>query len=352
MSEGVKTPDAQIELLPHRLPNPWGVRAPDLAEWAEVHLVNRTDAWGGYHTGGQFTNRGQLKRGRIVRHFQGRATSDIIGLHTADADNLSLGGAIDIDQHGNDPVKAGANVLAAAHWFAVLRFGGFHPLLTGSNGAGGYHLRLLLREKIDAARVYHFLRWLTSDHRKVGLDKAPEQFPKQADVRRCAKGLGNWIRIFGRHHKRAYWSQVWDGMGWLEGDDAIDYILALPGDDPGLVPDVPPTPPPPSPRRQQPSSLGRSDNISNRIAAYMRRLPHGTVGTGRDDVAYNFACWLVRDLALPDHVALPWLAAWDSGNSPPKGRERLTEILKNARLYGQKPMGSGNADSTTRGGAA
>ena len=88
--------------------------------------------------------------------------------------------------------------------------------------------------------LYHFLRRLTADHREVGLDKPPEHFPKQADVRMCVKGMGNWLRLPGRHHKREFYSRVWDGSRWLAGGAAIDYMLALAGDDPALVPDAPP----------------------------------------------------------------------------------------------------------------
>jgi hypothetical protein len=323
--------------------SPWFLRAPSLAEWAEVRLVNRYDASGGYHAGGQFTRHSHLTIDHLRRHFQAREARDIVGLHTAGADNLSLGGAIDIDQHGNDPVKAEANISAAVHWFAVLRFGGFHPLLTGSNGRGGFHLRLLLRERIDAARVFHFLRWLTSDYRKMGLVKPPEQFPKQPDVRKCTVGMGNWIRIFGRHYKRPYWSEVWDGLHWLEGHAAIDFLLSLEGDDPALVPDVPP-PPPPRPTTtppRRPWSAGRPGNLAAVIAAYMKKLPNLSEGEGRDDVAFNFAAWLCRDMGVEDSIALDWLERWDAGNHPPKGRQRLAEIIRNAHLYGQRAVGSG-----------
>jgi hypothetical protein len=344
------------------------MRAPEMTPWAEARLVNRRNAWGEYRPleeigrvftradgttgvlGEQTTRKGLLTPARINRHFRADCRADIVGAHSADADNRTKWGALDIDQHGDDPVRAEMNRLAALHWYAVLLHRGLHPLLTASNGKGGFHLRVLLAEPIDAARIYHFLRWLTSDHKKVGLNSPPESFPKQADVRKCSLGYGNWLRLPGRHPKRPYWSEAWDGLHWLAGHEAIDFLLSLEGDDPALVPKVPPPPPPSPPRRQQSTYLGRPDKLSHRIASYMKRLPHGTVGTGRDDTAYAFACWLVRDLALPDHVALPWLEAWDSGNSPCKGKERLTEILKNARLYGQKPMGS--ADSTNRGGAA
>jgi hypothetical protein len=39
----------------------------------------------------------------------------------------------------------------------------------------------------------------------------------------------------------------------------------------------------------------------------MARLPNLGEGQGRDDVAYRFGCWLVRDLALSDSEALTWL---------------------------------------------
>src|SRR5262249_18714730 len=109
--------------------------------------------------------------------------------------------------------------------------------------------------------------------------------------------------------------------------------------DPALVPDVPPTAPPP-PRRTYRSTVA-GDNLSALIAAYLRRLPNLGEGQGRDDVAFNFAAWLVRDLAIADDVALGWVECWDSGNSPPKGRERLATILKNAHAYGQRTVGCG-----------
>src|SRR5262249_49142833 len=79
------------------------------------------------------------------------------------------------------------------------------------------------------------------------------------------------------------------------------------------------------------------------------RLPHGGEGSGRDDVAFCFACFLVRDLALDDGTALEWLCIWDQGNTSPKGRDRLTEILANAHAYGQHPVGSGRVPAPETG---
>jgi hypothetical protein len=328
-----------------------------VAAWTLARLVNRTDAWGEYRPaweigrtytradgttgtlGEQKTCKGHLALPRLVRHYRATGRADIAGLHSADANNQGKWGALDIDQHGEDLVRAEANRLAALHWHGELVRRGFHPLLTASNGKGGYHLRVLLAEAIPADRLYWFLKLLTRDHQRFGFPKHPEHFPKQADVRRCTGKFGNWLRLPGPHHKRDYFSEVWDDSAWLGGHAAIDFLLSLRGDDPGLIPDVPPAPSPAPRRSCRISAAG--GNLSPRIAAYMRRLPHLALGQGRDDVAFNFACFLVRDLALPDYVALPWLEAWDSGNSPPKGKERLAAILANARSYGQKPLGAG-----------
>jgi hypothetical protein len=325
--------------------SPWHEHASALADWTLARLVNRRDACGAYYQDGQVTRRVTVDHALLIRHYRAEHARDICGLHTASAENLSLGGALDIDQHGDDPIRAEANRLAALHWFGQLLRRGFHPLLTESNGKGGYHLRVLLAEPIDAARLFHFLRRLTADHRQHGFARPPEQFPKQADVRPCTKGLGNWIRLPGRHHKRAFWSRVWDGREWLDGQAAIDFLLALQGDAPELVPNIPPPAPP---RRCQPHVSRQRGNLSARIAAYLRRLPNGGEGSGRDDTAFHFGAFLVRDLALDDATALQWLEQWDAGNSPPKGRQRLIEILKNARAYGQRPIGCGQQSDLPR----
>ncbi len=336
----------------------WSARAGELAGWAMARLVNRLDAWGAYRPaeeigreftrldgtkgtlGEQRTVTGRLTHSLLARHFRAADRAAIIGLHTASADNLSRGGGLDIDHHGPTSTAADVNLRAAMRWHGALVRLGFRPLLLDSNGAGGFHLRLLLAEPAPADRLFHFLRSLTRDHKALGFDKPPEQFPKQPDVRRCHKGLGNWLRAPGRHHKRDFWSRVWSGDSWLDGDDAIDFMLALTGDPPGLLPPVPPPAPAPAPGRVY-YPTDRGDNLSDRITAYMRRLPHLGEGQGRDDVAFGFAAFLVRDLALSDDAALGWLCLWDEGNRPPKGRECLAGIVRNARQYGQRPVGCG-----------
>jgi hypothetical protein len=85
------------------------------------------------------------------------------------------------------------------------------------------------------------------------------------------------------------------------------------------------------------------------IRRYLSTLPHLDEGQGRDNVAFNFAAWLVRDKQLPDAEALDWLEQWDAGNRPPKGRERLQEIIANAHAYGRRAYGSGNAPGNGQG---
>ena len=344
----------------------WIARAAELAAWTERHLANRTDAWGAYRReedigkeyvrtdgtkgrlGEQQTIKGKLTRPVLVRHFQAPTRAAIIGLHSADRDNLTKWGALDIDYHGEAQAPPENNQRAALWWYRALINLGFHPLLTESNGRGGYHLRILLAERIDAARLFHFLKNLTADHRQLGFGKAPEQFPKQGDVRRCARQLGNWLRLPGRHHKRPFWSRVWDGERWLDGHEAIDFMLSLRGD-PALF--VPPVPPPRTAAKSHSrAATSKSDNLSVRIDAYMRKLPHGGEGTGRDNVAFAFACFLVRDMKLTDNVALEWLKRWDSGNSAEKGENRLKEIIASAHAYGTNAYGCGLASDTSSSG--
>ena len=316
----------------------WTSYAGQLAEWAWERLVNRTDAWGGYRPeeewglpylrrdgtsgklGEQTTHKGSLTPAILERHFQARSRPAIVGLHSTSTEATSRWGAIDVDWHGETSTAPETNWRAARAWFAALKRLGFHPLLTDSNGAGGYHLHVLLAEPAPTPRVFWFLKQLVSNHAALGMTTAPETFPKQAALQGGRK-LGNWLRLPGRHHKRLHWSRVWNGHAWLEGREAIAFLLGLGSDPVSLLP--------------------VDAELRFRIGAYRAKLPNLGEGQGRDDVAFRFGCFLVRDLALSDAEALPWLEEWDQANGPPKGSERCREILVNARRYGQRSYGSG-----------
>jgi hypothetical protein len=316
----------------------WHEQAFQLAQWAWERLANRFDAWGEYRPseevgkpwekdgrkgvlGEQKTAKGKLTQARLMRHFKATGRTDVVGLHTAGADNQSKGGGLDIDWHVDGEPAPEANLAAALAWYVRLVRLGFRPLLYESNGRGGYHLRVLLLRAVPADGLFWFLRDLTSDHARHGLDAPPEQFPKQSDVRQCKGGFGNWLRVVGRHHRRDFWPRVWDGNAWLEGAAAVAHILSLTGDDPALIP---------------PHCEGRY-----RGRAYLRTVPNLAEGKGRNDAAFPAFCFLVRDLALPDGIAMELMGEWDAGNSPPLGPGELAECLRNAHDYGRHAYGAG-----------
>jgi hypothetical protein len=231
---------------------PWVEHSSELAAWAARHLVVRRDCYGRYYEkDGQLheaTAKGKLTDAVLLRHFQADRTDDVIGLHTTvfqpDAE-LKAGGVClskwlcaDIDHHGSGPAPEG-NLTAALAWHAVLEDRGFHPLLVDSNGRGGYRLYVLFDELILTVHVRQLGRWLIQDWADHGLTGPPEVFPKQDEIsppESKSGSYGNWLRIPGRHHKRAHWPHVWDGWEWVEGAEAIDRIINIIPDSARLIP--------------------------------------------------------------------------------------------------------------------
>jgi hypothetical protein len=363
--------------------NAWQAYACELAIWAWERLVNRIDVWGGYNAianrdkiiqrpdgtmtklGATTTRPAVAKRGRVLlrlstleQHFRATRPEHVIGLHTTSPASTSKWASIELDVHGDQGNKPEDTLRAALAWFGRLRGIGFDPLLWDSNGKGGYHLDILLREPIPTPKFFSFLHWLASDYETLGLSARPEVFPKQLRIAPCK--FGNWLRVIGRHHTRDHWAKVWDGAAWLEGSAAVQFVLSLHGDNPALIPasapfarrDWPAVPSPAAPlgtRSDRPAVAAapsplvprNDDQLSRRIASYLARLPNLSEGQGRDNVAFRFAAWLVHDLQLDDVQALPWLNLWDAANHPPKGAARLEEIVRNARKYGRHTYGSG-----------
>jgi hypothetical protein len=350
------------------------MRAGDLAEWAMARLVNRTDVWGGYvqladrgkkYTdaagqpavlGASLTKPAKSRRGKehltqqiLIRHFQARGPEDVIGLHTTSPENTSKWGGPEIDWHGLQSTGPQVNLEAAIGWYSKLTRLGFRPLLTDSNGKGGYHLLALFSEPVQTAKVYAFLTWLVSDHVKYGLPNPPEIFPKQPRI----ETYGNWLRVPGRHHTRPHWSRVWDGNRWLEGHQAIDLMLLLDGDSPRLIPGAAASyrfQRRPERQCQIPSAVPvvADNRLTERIQHYANQLPHLGEGEGRHRVAYRFAAYMVRDWQVPDSEALTWLESWDAGNRPPLGADELGRIMADARRYGRHAYGSGAARAQER----
>jgi hypothetical protein len=239
----------------------WCDRSQELAAWVWAHLVNRLDAWGAYGSRGPYTGKGELTLRQLRQHFAYARRWHIIGLHSTGTDGSCRWAAVDIDAHPGDPCDPAANRRAALAWLAVLVALGFRPLLSDSNGRGGFHLLVIFRRPIPAALAYAFLRWLTRDFAAHGFPKRPECFPKQP--RLGGLGFGNWLRVVGRHYKHDHWSRVWDGERWLDGAAAVDFILRLDGDEPGRIPAEARREEAPPVRRADPLSGTRGADVSN-----------------------------------------------------------------------------------------
>lgn len=238
----------------------WKQRARALASWTMAHVVNRSDVWGGYLpvkyrmvrtrvdgtkstiksvTKPRIEDRGKvtLDEAELVKHFHGVDHGDIRGLHTTSPENKCRWFLVEVDLHdGDQSADPQVNFNAMVHWHDKLVSLGFNPLLSESNGKGGYHLRQTFAKPIPSQVAYAFSRWLTEDFKEVGLARAPECFPKQPALQPDDKG--NWCRLYGRHHTGDHWTRVWDSSPseWLDGNKTIDHILANTGDTADLIP--------------------------------------------------------------------------------------------------------------------
>ncbi|HEY1187147.1 MAG TPA: phage/plasmid primase, P4 family [Gemmata sp.] len=224
---------------------PWHARADELAEWAMVRIVNRSDRCGAYFVRDGKTSTytapakgprsGHVDHRLLARHFRATDTAHVVGAHALGADGCGKWAGVDIDAHPGTVADPVANERFARSVFERLVGIGFKPLLTESNGAGGYHVRALLADPVPGDRLFAFGRWLVRDSAKFGFAKPPEAFPKQPKIDDETK-YGNWLRLPGRHHSREFWSRVWDGGAWLDGAAAVEHVLALTGDSPELIP--------------------------------------------------------------------------------------------------------------------
>lgn len=324
----------------------WRERAGELAAFFRARFVNRSDCYGGYVAPalrGQprrddptkkiptsYTAKLPLTDDVLRRHARGAFPEHVVGAHTTSLANTCLWGGFDVDRHSDavDPRETLGQAQALYHQVGER---GFRPLLLHSNGKGGYHLLLLLAEPAPCRDLLALLALIAKE-----ADFRGEHFPKQPAV--LPGKYGNWLRLPGRHHTRDSWTEAFDGSDWLSGAACVEWLLSFAGDAPALVPAAPP-PPPPAPRRL--SRPGRGPmGLLDRVARYVARLPSLGEGEGRNRVAFNLAAFLVRDVSLDDADALTWLSAWDSGNRPPLGKERLAEVLRCAHNYGRHAYGS------------
>jgi putative DNA primase/helicase len=228
----------------------WTVRRIDLAQWTLERLVNRNDCAGGYKIkNGQIElttypwgEDGHCKprdsfvnQKRLEGHFAATGPLDAVGLHSLGKDSKGKSTGIDLDCHGDTTDDAERNQRFALSIHTELVEIGFRPLIYASNGAGGYHLRVLFTRRLDGATLQAFGQWLIRKWKEFGFSKPPEVFPKQATIT-ATRQFGNWLRLPGKHPRREYWSEVWNGSVWLTDGPAVDLILSLTGDSPDLIP--------------------------------------------------------------------------------------------------------------------
>lgn len=236
---------------------PWRHQSDELSEWVFEHCVNRKECFGryGYNLQGRhetdyaafgldvpvisWTEHDQLTKAIIRRHFEATTARNLIGLHATSADDTCKWICIDIDQHGAGVSElAERNYVAAMRWYSRLSELGFQPLLWHSNGLGGFRLTALFEAEIPASIAYSFGHWLIRDWKEFALSDEPEVFPKQPSIKTTEKGLGNFLRLPGRHHKRNFYAQVYTGDGWVDGEKAIDFMLLLKGQSPSCIPAI------------------------------------------------------------------------------------------------------------------
>jgi hypothetical protein len=214
----------------------WARWAVQLAVWTMQNLVVRTDRYGGQYLDPegviQRTTPHELTRRLIERHFAagvGARTEDIIGLHNTGLDKTCGWAAVDVDRHYEsiDPVanrRYAKRVLRRA-----LRAGFAALLVDSSGGTGGFHVFILFAEPVPVAEAFRLVRYLARGHGRFGLPKPPDLFPRSREP--GGLGLGCWLRLFGRHHKRPVWARIWcpERRRWLEGEAAVKAILRLRG---------------------------------------------------------------------------------------------------------------------------
>ena len=164
-------------------------------------------------------------------HFDPTTRADIIGFLTYMVDRsngepefYTRALNIDIDNHKDDTHPPINNHRFAITIYKRLQKLGYHPILSDSNGKGGFHCEVSFDTKVECWRVRAIGLAVTRDWRLYGFTNPIEVFPKSIGL--TDKEIGGWIRLIGRHHKHEYhWSRIWNGNLWLDGEPAVDYIL-------------------------------------------------------------------------------------------------------------------------------
>lgn len=80
-------------------------------------------------------------------------------------------------------------------------------------------------------------------------------------------------------------------------------------------------------------------DIVNRGRSYLAAIPRPEIGCGSDAATWSAACHLVRGFELNDIEAVELLWEW-AGGRPGWDRDYIESKVRNARKYGEEPMGA------------
>lgn len=189
-------------------------------------FINRRDAYGEWSSGKWTARRQPLTDETIDRHKRGET---VIGCYTTAPDNTCRWVCLDFDE-GSDTETLARD--------AVRRFAarGLPSHLEESRD-GRFHVWVFFDAPIPSESAHTLAR-------EVGEGLGCECFPKQPRLT-GADGLGNFVRLPGRHPKTPdWWSRWWDasGGGWVECPDLFELLDDLEAADSALAPAPPPTP--------------------------------------------------------------------------------------------------------------
>jgi len=265
----------------------WSNGLDDLADFVLDRMVNRTDAYGVYGAKGVYTEKKKpLGKKAVLAHLRGER---LIGLHSTSPESTCKWLALDVDCHDDDDGMRVANDEAVKRLYVSLQDDlGLSPLVIDSDGRGSFHVLILFESPVPVADCHALGEHIRKEYDVPNC----ELFPKQAKL--PAKGFGNWLRLFGRHHSRvAHWGRAWTGAGYIDGDDFAGLLLANDGD---LCPAVPGAPdagvqPAVGVRDADRGDSRHEDRGRMELSAYTLRyrLDGASVGE-RNGTLFNAAC--------------------------------------------------------------
>lgn len=283
--------------------NAWQIEFYELAGWTLSRLAIKTDRFGLYSPRGGASWATTPVTGTILRrHFHGRHT---IGLGSTSPDDQCLWVAWDFDNHVTD-VATNVNLNFAIVLRDNLRALGFNNVvIEDSDGKGGIHVWLFFASPIPAKLAYQFSKWIAQDYKKHGLEKI-ECFPKNSTVQHTPAKCGHYLRIPGKHHKRAHWSRFYGADDWLSQADSVQLLLSQTGDDPALIPTLPEEPqrPPSAPRFMSAGSSSDRDEA----------LARDALGSLDPDCGYSDWLKIGQALHSAGDTMLPLWIEWSAGS--------------------------------------